>query len=136
MRGGTKHNQTFNSRIQAFRPGGNGLHPWLDARGAFVGDGVALLKKDIFGDFAPLPRRELETILSAGYGIAVDLGSRMQGLAALAKALNQGDRALAAIALAQARFPALLDKRAGARMTKAAAMLDDDASPAEVLRRC
>jgi hypothetical protein len=24
--------------------------------GAFVGDGVALLKKDIFGDFAPLPR--------------------------------------------------------------------------------
>ncbi|MFZ0507106.1 MAG: hypothetical protein WBE80_16750 [Methylocella sp.] len=41
-----------------------GLHPCLDERGAFVGDGVALLTKDIFGDFAPSPRRELETILS------------------------------------------------------------------------
>ena len=65
--------------------GGDGLHPWLDEHGAFVGGGVALLTKDNFGDFAPFPRRELETILSAGYRIAVDLGSRMQGLAALAR---------------------------------------------------
>lgn len=114
--------------------GGDGLHPWLDARGAFVGDGVALLTKDNLGDFAPLPRRELETILSAGYQTAVDLGSRMHGMAALAKALNQGDHALAAIALVQLQFPALPDKGAGARMTKAAAMLDDGASAAEVLR--
>jgi len=68
-------------------------HPCLDDRRAFVGDGVALLTKDIFGDFAPLPWWELETILSAGYGIAVDLASRMYGLATLAKALNQGDHA-------------------------------------------
>jgi len=68
---------------------GDGLHPCLDERGAFVGDGAALLTKDIFGDFASLPRRERETILSAGYIIAIDLGTRMHGLAALAKALNQ-----------------------------------------------
>jgi hypothetical protein len=51
--------------------------------------------------------------------------------AALAKALNQGDHA---IALVQARFPALPDKGAGARMRKAATMLDDGASAAEVLK--
>ena len=41
------------------------LHPCLNERGAFVGDDAALLTKDNFGDFAPLPRRELETVLSA-----------------------------------------------------------------------
>jgi len=112
--------------------GGDGLHPCLDERGAFVGDGVALLTKDSFGDFAPLPRRELETILSAGYKIAVDLGSRMHGLAALANALNQGDYALAAIILAQLQFPALPDKGAGARMRKAARCL----TTAPRRRRC
>ena len=73
------------------------LHPRLNERGACVGDGAALLTKDNFGDFAPLPRRDLETVLSAGYKIAVDLGSRIDGVAALAKALNHGDYALASI---------------------------------------
>ena len=115
--------------------GGEGLHPWLDARGAYVGGGVALLTKHNFGDFAPLPRRDLEIILSAGYKSAFDLDSRRPGLAALAKALNQGDQALAAIALVQLQFPALPDKGAGARMRKAAAMLDGGASAPEVLKR-
>lgn len=44
--------------------GGDELQSWLDEHGAFVG-GVALLTKDNFGDFAPLPRRKLETVLSA-----------------------------------------------------------------------
>lgn len=114
--------------------GEDGLHPWLDEYRAFAGGGVALLTKDNFGDFAPLPRRKLETILSAGYKIAVDLGSRMHGLAALAKALNQGDHALAAIVLVQLQLPALPDKGAGARMRKAVAMLEDGASAEEVLK--
>jgi hypothetical protein len=113
---------------------GDGLHPCLSERGAFVGNGTALLTKDNFGDFAPLPRCELESILSAGYKIAVDLGSRMHGLAALAKALNQGDHALASIVLAQLQFPALPDKGAGVRMSKATAMLEDGAPAAEVLK--
>jgi hypothetical protein len=112
----------------------DGLHPCLNAGGAFVGDGTALLTKDNFGDFVPLPRRELETVLSAGYKFAVDLGSRMQGLTALAKALNQGDYSLASIALAQLQFPALPDKSAGARMSKAAAMLKKGATALEVLK--
>jgi hypothetical protein len=102
--------------------------------GPFVGDGVALLTKDIFGDFIPLARRELETVLSAGYKIAVDLGSRMHRLAALAKASNQGAHALASIVLTQLQFLALPDKGAGARMNKAAAMLEQGASAAEVLK--
>jgi len=69
-----------------------------------------------------------------GIEVSVDLGSRMHGLAALAKALNQGDHALAAIVLVQLQFPALPDKGAGARMCKAAAMLEDGASAAEVLK--
>ncbi|MGB8901294.1 MAG: hypothetical protein WCC90_19575 [Methylocella sp.] len=43
----------------------------------------------------PLPQRDLEIVVSAGFGIALDLGSRMRGLATLAKALNEGDYALA-----------------------------------------
>jgi hypothetical protein len=110
------------------------LHPRLNERGACVGDGAALLTKDNFGDFAPLPRRDLETVLSAGYKIAVDLGSRIDGVAALAKALNHGDYALASIVLTQLQFPALPDKSAGARMRKAAAMLKDGAADVEVLK--
>ena len=51
--------------------------------------------------------------------------SRMHGLAALAKALKQGDHALAAIVLAQSQFPAFPDKGAGARINNAATMIDD-----------
>jgi hypothetical protein len=58
----------------------------------------------------------------------------MRGLAALAKALNAGDYALALIDLAQVRFPPLPDKGASARMQKAAEMLERGASPAEVLK--
>jgi hypothetical protein len=42
--------------------------------------------------------------------------------------------ALASIALAQARFPALSDKATGARMQKAAAMFERGAAAAEVLK--
>jgi hypothetical protein len=88
----------------------------------------------IFWRFRGLAGRVLETVLSAGYRITVDLGSRRHGWAALAKALNQGDPTLAAIVLAQLQFPALPDSGAGARMNKAAAMLDHGVSAAEVLK--
>jgi hypothetical protein len=104
--------------------GGMGCILVSTSAGPFVGDGVALLTKDC----VPLPRRKLETVLSAGYKIAVDLGSR------LAKASNQGDHALASIVLTQLQLPALPDKGAGVRMNKAAAMLEQGASAAEVLK--
>lgn len=92
------------------------------------------MARDGHGDFVPLPQRDLEIVVSAGFGIALDLNSRMRGLATLAKALNEGDYALATIALAQARFPAVPDKGAGARMQKAAEMLERGTSAAEVLK--
>ncbi|MGH6847911.1 MAG: hypothetical protein ACREC0_10885 [Methylocella sp.] len=74
--------------IREFRlasSGEDGLHPYLNERGAFVGNGAALLTKDDSGDFVPLPQRDLEIVLSAGFGVAVGLSSRMRGLATLAK---------------------------------------------------
>jgi hypothetical protein len=92
------------------------------------------LTKDSAGHFVPLPQRELEIVLSAGFGFAVDLGSRMRGLAKLAKALNDGDYALAAILLTQAQFPPLLDGSAATRMKKAAAVFRNGASERKVLK--
>ncbi|HEX3496300.1 MAG TPA: hypothetical protein VHT02_03840 [Methylocella sp.] len=93
--------------IREFRlasTGEEGLHPYLNERGAFLFGGTSLLARDGHGDFAPLPRRDLEIVVSAGFGLAVDLGARMGSLATLAKALNEGDYALAAIALRKRGF--------------------------------
>lgn len=61
--GEIKMTKLSNREFKLADRGGDGLHPWLDKHGAFIGDGVALLTKDMFGDFAPLPQRELETVL-------------------------------------------------------------------------
>jgi hypothetical protein len=123
--------------IREFKLGtssGEGLHPYLSEHGAFLG-GTPLVMKDGRGDFVPLPQRDLEIVLSAGFGIAVDLDVCMHALAALAKALSSGDYAPAAILLTQAQFPALPDRGAAQRMQKAAAMLKSGVSGPEVLQQ-
>ncbi len=100
--------------------GEEGLRPYLNRHGAFIGQGTPLLREDARGQFAPLAQRDLEIALSAGFGVAVDLGSRMRGLAAIAKALNQGDYALAAILLTQKQLSVLPDREGARRMQKAA----------------
>jgi len=123
--------------IREFRltsSGEEGLHPFLNEHGAFLEQGMPLISKNERGDFTPLPQRDLEIILSAGFGISIDLCSRMRGLTSLAKAFDEGDYAIASIILTQLQFPALPDKSAAARMQKAAAMLKNGATAAEALK--
>ena len=58
-------------------------------------------------------RNASKRTLSAGYRFHVDLSRRMQGLETVAKALNDNNPCLAAIALVQAQFPPLPDNAAG-----------------------
>lgn len=87
---------------------GDGRHPYLNEDGAFLGNATPLLAKKA-GSWSPQPRGALEQILTAGYGIPVDLGWRMKNLSCLAHALNRGDRSLAAILLVHMELPALPD---------------------------
>jgi hypothetical protein len=120
--------------LGSLAPVKRGYIPISTSTGPSSAGGTPLLTKDSRGHFVPLPQRELEIVLSAGFGVAIDPGSRMRGLAALAKALNEGDYALAAILLTQAQFPALPHRGAAERMQKAAAMLKNGASGSEVLK--
>lgn len=76
-------------RLAKGRP--DGLNPFLSDAGAFLADGTPLLER-IGTQWRP--RR-----LAA-------LAARADSLATVAKALNRGDRSLAAIALVQAELPA------------------------------
>ncbi len=80
---------------------------------------MPLLERDAAGRWRPRPQSVLERLFTIGYGTRVDLGWRMTKLVNVARALNAGDRSLAAIALVQAELPPLPDLAAGARMAKA-----------------
>jgi hypothetical protein len=67
----------------------------------------------------PRSRAELERVLAIGYGLLVDLESRMGALRVVANALSAGERPRAAIALLHARLPALPDLAAARRMAEA-----------------
>jgi lysozyme len=77
-------------RLAKGRP--DGINPYLTDAGAFLGNGAPLL--DRIGT-QWRPRR------------IAGLADRADSLATIAKALNRGDRSLAAIALVQAEFPPL-----------------------------
>ncbi len=108
--------------IREFRlggPRGDGFHPYLNGDGAFLGDATPLLEKDTRGRWRPRSQRILESALSRGYGVPVDLGWRMNSLASVARALNKNDRCLAAIALVHAELPGLPNAAAAGRMASA-----------------
>jgi hypothetical protein len=117
--------------IREFRlagPQGDGLHAYLNDEGAFIGFGTPLVEKDHSGAWRPRPLAELDTMLKIGYDDPVPVQRRMGNLAAVARALNKGDRALAAILLVHAEFPPLPDRFAAERMIKAY-LLDKDYNP-------
>jgi hypothetical protein len=95
------------------------MSPSLNENGAFLANNVALLEQNEIGQWRPRPQERLEAILSAGYRFPVDLSRRMQSLETVAKALNDNNPCLAAIALVHAQFPPLPDNAAGRRMAEA-----------------
>ncbi len=100
---------------------GDNVHPYLNKDGAFLGPRLALLEKDERGRWRARPAPVLKKILSEGYGSPVDMSRRVQSLEVVARALNDNNPALAAIALVQAQFPPLpddLEKGADAHLTQ------------------
>lgn len=95
------------------------MHPYLSKDGAFHGANVALLEKDELDRWRQRPAPVLEKILSAGYGVPVDMSRRMQSLDVVARSLNDNNPCRAAIALVQAQFLPLVDNGAAKRMVDA-----------------
>jgi len=108
-----------------YRLARDGRHAYLDESGAFIGTGVPLLEKGAAGDWRPRRRIALERLFCIGYAQPVDLEWRMTKLGAVARALNAGDRSLAAIALVQLNLPPLPDLDAAARMAEADGLAKD-----------
>ncbi|HLI11305.1 MAG TPA: hypothetical protein VKY65_06865 [Alphaproteobacteria bacterium] len=102
---------------------GDGRSAYLSEKGAFLGRGTPLLelRRDATDRscWQPRPLEELERVLSAGYGVPIDLGSRMGALDAVARALSAGDAARAAVALLHARLPPLPGPAAARRLAEA-----------------
>ena len=99
-------------------PGGNPHGISCDARGLFVGL-VPLLTctRNLAGAdiWAPRPAPELDTELTACYGLPIDIAAKSGGLATVAGALNRDDLALAKIAAVQMQFPDPPDLAKGTR---------------------
>ncbi len=94
--------------ISEFKLGGShgdGVHPYLNEEGAFLGNGLPLLEKNFRGRWQPRSRSLLERALSTHYGVPVNLDWRMDKLASVADALTKGDLSLAAIALVHTQLP-------------------------------
>lgn len=85
----------------------DGRGAYLDDSGACFGIGVPLLEHDDYGRWRARPRQVLERLFAIGLGAPIDLSWRMIKLAGVARALNAGDRSLAAITLVQAELPTL-----------------------------
>lgn len=104
-------------------PAGDGRHPYCNERGAFLGRGTALLARiaDANGRTHFVPRAEatLARLLGKAYGRAVDAARLMPGLGTVARALDNGDMALANIALVHAEIDPLPDEAAALRLAKA-----------------
>ncbi len=116
-------NSAMHQRLRLAGPEGDGRHPYVNERGAFVGPGVALVEAepDAIGraHFRPRPVAQLDALLAKAYGVQIDC-ARLEGhLRAVARALNDGDLARAAIALLHARLPPLPDDAAAERLAKA-----------------
>ncbi|HEY1722642.1 MAG TPA: lysozyme [Magnetospirillaceae bacterium] len=96
----------------------DGLNPFLSEDGAFLGDGTPLLER-VGHQWRPRTERDLDSVLAKAFGSSTRIGWRMESLATIARALNRGDRSLAAIALVQAELPTRLAKDGTAAKTEA-----------------
>ena len=88
--------------IQFFRLSEDGVRCGAD--GLHVGP-TPLLRRAASGNWEARPRDEVEAELTVLYGLPIDLSGKAGGLATVARALERGDAALAAIAAVLLGFP-------------------------------
>ncbi len=95
------------SNVPRYRlfPQPDGPGPCCDVRGAFVA-GIPLLRRHSGGStWEARAAEELNPKLSKAYGASIDVSQKLPAIERLARALNEGDQALARILLVQMRFP-------------------------------
>jgi len=88
-------------------PRGDGRHPYISNDGAFIGRGVPLLERDALGQWKPRDRAVFQQLLVKGYGVPIESDWYEAQLRRVARALNQGNLALASISLLHLRLPTL-----------------------------
>lgn len=71
------------------------------------------------------PLAEINALLSAGYGVAIDAADIYPALERIARYLTHGERTLAGIAALHLRLPDLPDVAAARKVTAADALLKD-----------
>ena len=100
---------TLNQQARTFRLAdaiGTGVA--CDGGGCFVGETPLLERVDAAGakpEWRPRPLPDLNAALSRRYGLAVDLASKLAGLAAVGRALDLGDIVRARIAALHLQLP-------------------------------
>jgi hypothetical protein len=99
-----------------------------DANGPNLGP-VRLLRRTIFG-FEPRPAAELDFILSRALGAPVEMAKRRPDLESIARALDEGEFAEAAIATLHMRLP-VLDEAQAARARAAEKLVKAGFNPDE-----
>lgn len=88
------------ARVHSLAPGRDDRGVYCGPDGLFVG-GAPLLDGEPIGAgtrWAPRPLEKINCDLESLYGLPVDASTKMASLAAVAKALNEGDPARACIA--------------------------------------
>ncbi len=95
--------------IREFRlsPPGSDRGISCDANGAFIGAAPLLKRSSTSGrdEWQPRDRDQLSKQVSASYGVPIDMTSKMGGLNAISRALNDGDIARAQIATVLLAIP-------------------------------
>jgi hypothetical protein len=97
---------------------GDGRHPYVNSDGAFIGRGVPLLQRDALGQWKPRDESVIERLLGRGYGGPFKLNWRYQQLGYVAKALNEGNLALASISLLRMQLAPLLSEKHALAMAR------------------
>jgi len=115
----------------------DGLHAYMGENGAFIGNGTPLLDykrhSSKGSQWSPRPKHVLRRLLEAAYGYPVNVEAVHTSLERVAKALNDGDKGIATIALLHANFPPLASIAHAEKMRRAdtlvKASVDDPVHP-------
>jgi hypothetical protein len=115
----------------------DGLHAYMGENGAFIGNGTPLLdcKRHTSkgSQWSPRPKHILRRLLETAYGCPVNVEAVHASLERVAKALNDGDKGVATIALLHANFTPLASISHAEKMRRAdtlsKASVDDPVHP-------
>ena len=96
-----------------------------DKEGAYFGEYPLVAPETVEGRtcYRVRPAAEINSVLTAGFGVPFDLGPSYAALERVAKSLNEGDVGRAQVVALQIRFPELVGDEATRRLRKASRLM-------------